>query len=80
MDKIQKALKKLSPTERKKFKSLLLLIQTGQLDTLDVKKLKGSENIYRVRKGNYRIIFQKKSEAISILAFETRGERTYQNW
>lgn len=74
MDKIEKALKKLSPKERKQFGQLLLLIKQGKLEKLDVKKLSGHKDIYRVRKGKYRVIFRidTKKDKISILTLERR--------
>lgn len=82
MDKIDKALKRLAPKELKQFKALLLQIQTGQLNTLDVKKLVGHADIYRVRKGKYRILFRMddNKQTIKILALERRSDRTYSHY
>lgn len=62
MDKIAKALGKLSEEERKQLKGLLLAIKVGNLKKLDLKKLKGRDNIFRVRKGKLRIIFLKNQK------------------
>lgn len=72
MDKIAKALKKISPSERKKFEELLIKVEANNLKNLDVKKLKGHDEIYRVRKGNMRIIFRKVDEDIFLLAVEKK--------
>lgn len=77
MDQIQKALKKLSPTERQQLAALLDRIAAGQLHDLDVKKLVGRANIYRVRKGDLRIIFSKERDDIRILRLERRSTTTY---
>lgn len=78
MDKIAKALKKLNPTQRKQFKKILLQIQAGQYSRLDVQQLKGHTDMYRVRKGSMRIIFQVKKEGvITILTLEKRSDITY---
>lgn len=77
MDKISKALKKLSPEERKKIKHILQKIKSEEFDDFDVKKLKGHDNIFRIRKGKLRIIFLKKDKNFSILAIERRGDNTY---
>ncbi|MCH7605281.1 type II toxin-antitoxin system RelE/ParE family toxin [Patescibacteria group bacterium] len=77
MDKISKALKRLSPKEQKRIKELLLKIKKGDLVGLDLKKLQGRKDIFRVRRGDLRIIFQKKSKNITILAIERRSEDTY---
>ncbi|OHA65850.1 MAG: hypothetical protein A3D64_00050 [Candidatus Wildermuthbacteria bacterium RIFCSPHIGHO2_02_FULL_49_9] len=80
MDKISKALKRLSPKERGQVKELLLKIESGELAGLDVKKLKGRGDIFRVRRGDLRVIFQRKNGAVSILAVERRSEGTYKNF
>lgn len=77
MDKIEKVLKKLLNSERNEFRKILVLIQKGDFDTLAIKKLKGQKNIYRVRKGKFRIIFQKKNDTINILSLEKRSDNTY---
>jgi len=77
MDKITKALAKFSLQEKKKINTILNNIKQGRLDTLDVKKLKGYNDVFRVRKGKLRIIFIKKEENISILTIEKRSDNTY---
>lgn len=47
------------------------------LNDLDVKKLKGYKNIFRVRKGTVRIIFRVTNNQIYILAIERRYDTTY---
>lgn len=78
MDRIEKALKKLNHKERQKFKDILVQINDGDFRNLDLKKLKGRTDIYRVRKGNIRVIFYKtKNDSIKILAIERRRSKTY---
>jgi len=77
VDKIDKALLKLSPKIRQKVKQILQQILRGDTDGLDVKKLKGRTDIYRVRKGQVRIIFHRKEEKITVLAIEKRNDHTY---
>ena len=76
MDKIAKALKKLLPKEKKKLKQLLEKINRGAFANLDVEKLKGKRDIYRVRQGGLRVIFIKTDETIKILAIERRSDTT----
>jgi mRNA-degrading endonuclease RelE of RelBE toxin-antitoxin system len=76
VDRIEKALNKLSDKEKKMLKKILQNIVKGELKDLDVKKLKGRDDIYRVRKGKMRIIFKKEKE-IKILTVERRSETTY---
>ena len=77
VDKIDKALAKLSDKERSSIRAVLIDVQTNNLSRLDVKKLKGRNDVYRVRKGNMRIIFQKKNTTIHILTVEKRSDTTY---
>ena len=80
-DKIEKALRKLSEKERQRLKDLLRLIKSGALGGLDLAKLKGTDGIYRVRKGDLRVIFRKTTNgAITILAIERRSDTTYSKY
>lgn len=80
MDKIIKALQKLSAKDRKLIKEILLKIKDNYFVGLDVKKLKSCDNIFRVRVGKLRIIFTKNSEKIDILAIEKRSDNTYNKY
>lgn len=81
MDKIEKALAKLSPQEREALRVVLMRILAGDLGGLDVKKLKGRDNVYRVRKGKMRVIFLKRYDGgISVLAVERRSDTTYSSF
>ena len=77
MDKISKALKKLTEKERKVVKEILVGIEKGEFTGLNIKKLKGRKDIFRVRKGAIRIIFQKTDVGVFILSIENRSDRTY---
>lgn len=77
-DRIQKALQKLSVKERRWVIGLIESILAQKFAGLDVKKLKGHAHIYRVRKGDLRIIFTLVPQAEPvILAIERRSESTY---
>lgn len=77
MDKIDKVLNKLEEKEKVKLKNLLLKINNGKLKGLDIKKLKGKKNIFRIRSGNMRIIIYKIDSSIKVLALERRMSKTY---
>ncbi|MFN7161026.1 MAG: type II toxin-antitoxin system RelE family toxin [Candidatus Gracilibacteria bacterium] len=67
MDKINKFLKNLSHSERELLREIILRIVQNNLETLDVKKLQSTKNLYRIRKGNIRIVFVKqKSQNVLI--------------
>jgi len=81
MDKISKALARLTQAEKEVVKGILLRIKDGSLLGLNIKKLKNCEDIYRVRKGRLRIIFQKKEgEKYNILTIERRSDNTYNKY
>jgi len=77
MDEIEKILNKLSLKERKKVKEILIEVNEGNFQNLDVKKLRGRDDIFRVRKGDIRIIFYKNKELVNILTIERKGSKTY---
>lgn len=77
MDKLDKALKKLTEKERHKIREILTQLKAGSFKNLDIKKLKDREDIFRVRKGDLRIIYRLTEESIFILAIERRSEKTY---
>lgn len=79
-DRIQKNLNKLSNKDRRKIKKLLVLIKTDKWAGLDLKKLKNRDKIFRVRKGDFRIIFKKDGNEIFLLIVERRSDNTYENF
>jgi len=81
MDKIAKALKKLSAQENQIIKDILTGLKNKNLQGLDIKKLKGNEDIFRVRKGKIRIMYRLlKNNDTMVLAIERRSEKTYKNF
>ncbi len=80
MDKIIKALNKLTKQERVVAKAILIKLNKQQLLGLDIKKLKGHSDIYRIRKGKLRIIYKQSENTISILTIERRTEKTYKDY
>ncbi len=80
MDKLIKLLKKLSSKERKRLEETLAVLISGDTSTLDIKKLKGVDDVYRARVGALRVIFQKQNKEIRILEISRRDEGTYKNY
>ncbi len=76
-DRIQKTLQKISEKERRAIEQLISHIVRGDLAHLEIQKLQGMEDVYRVRKGELRIIFQKVKQEFRILAIEHCGDTTY---
>jgi len=77
MDRIDKALRKLTPKEKEYVKDLTKTLQLGRFSGLSVKKLKIGKDIFRVRKGRMRIIYQVRDNHIFILKIRLRKEDTY---
>ena len=78
MDKISKFLNKLSQKELTVVKDVLEKIKKGEMANLDMKKLKGADNFFRVRKGDIRIIYRiNEKEEIILLNIERKNDNTY---
>ena len=77
VDKIQKSLNKLSEKEKNIIKELLVNLKKGKTINLDIKKLKGRDDGYRIRKGKIRIIYRIANKKIFLLAIERRSDNTY---
>lgn len=77
-DKIKKALNKLADKERKQIKIILQDLLAGNYKHYDLKKLKGRDDIFRVRKGRIRIIYRMdENKKIYLLSTERRSDTTY---
>lgn len=77
MDKIKKALRTLSPRERRVVTELVAAIVAGDFSGLDIKKLKGHKDIFRVRKGDIRIVFMMTDAGSRLISIDRRKEDTY---
>jgi mRNA-degrading endonuclease RelE of RelBE toxin-antitoxin system len=77
MDKISKLLNLLTLKERVLVKDILNKLLNSNLVGLDIEKLKGREDIFRIRKGDLRIIYRSYNNQIFILAIDRRNEKTY---
>ncbi|MCR4328810.1 MAG: hypothetical protein NUV53_04895 [Patescibacteria group bacterium] len=77
MDKIEKALARLSAREREWVKDMLSRLRSGEVKGADIKKLKGRDDIFRARKGDVRIIYHLRDGTTFILAIERKSEKTY---
>jgi len=77
MDKNQKFLKRLSDKEFREVENVLRKILIRDTTKLDIKKLSGYRDIYRVRTGSIRIIFLDTGDDTEILEISRRSEKTY---
>ena len=77
MPTLRKLLSKFNREDRLILEHLIDKITSLSWDNLDIKKLKGYQDIFRLRKGKLRIIFIKTGKNISIINIERRKETTY---
>lgn len=77
MDKIDKFLNKLAFDKRKEIEVITEKILKKDFTSLDFKKLKGLNNMFRVRKGDLRIIFSVDGEVIRLIDVDKRSDKTY---
>jgi len=77
MNKLEKFLAKLNSDRRETITELIRKIVSGNLQNLDVKKLKGSGEIFRVRSGRLRVLFVKKEIGYGIIDVDNRDDNTY---
>ncbi len=78
--KAEKEYKKLPERIKRAFAKAMLILQTNPYPfrEYDLKKLRGSENIFRIRVGDYRLVYsvEKNLKRIAVLKIEHR-KRAY---
>jgi len=80
-DKITKFLRKLSSRELDKISKIKDKITINNLNGMNVKKLSGHANLYRVRIGRIRIIFENiDKDTNSIKKIDFRDDKTYRDF
>ena len=62
MDRLDKELRKLSRKELERVNDVLAQIRRGDIDTLQVKQLRGHVHVFRVRVGRLRVIYEGYSD------------------
>jgi mRNA-degrading endonuclease RelE of RelBE toxin-antitoxin system len=78
MPDLDRSLKRFSPKERQEIERLVERIIARNLKGLDCKKLKGFKNLFRIRKGAIRVIFELRGvENPVVISIERRREDTY---
>ena len=65
----QKQIEKLPVADREKIKNIMLALQNNPRPPGCV-KLTGTANIYRVRKGNYRVVFEIIDRQLLVFVFD----------
>ena len=77
MNKNEKLLRKLSKEDRDRIMIAVASIASNTVTFLDIKKLEGISNVYRVRIGNFRIKFVKHTTYNEITEISRRSDNTY---
>jgi mRNA-degrading endonuclease RelE of RelBE toxin-antitoxin system len=77
VDRIEKAFRKMSGHDRLEIGRMIARVLGRNFGGLDVKKLSGHPGGYRVRKGDYRIIFFMTPTDVRVIAVERHSESTY---
>ncbi len=80
MNKIEKFLQNLTPKEYKLITVAVEFVRAGKWMGLDIKKLQGEIDVYRMRLGRFRIIFKKHNTWVEILDIARRSEKTYRKY
>ncbi len=80
MDKMHKLLRKIQPKDALRISIILEKIDGGNVSNLDILKLKGFTDVFRVRVGDYRVIFRKGDTELMILEISKRSDTTYKNF
>ena len=79
-DKIDKFLSKLSTKEVVFIEDIFFKLRNGKYTDLDIKKLEGQTNIFRVKKGQFRVIIQIDNFGVHLINIARRNEKTYRNF
>ncbi len=77
VDRVEKTFQKMSQHDRREVAQTVARIIARDFIGLDMKKLEGRSDAYRVRKGSYRIIFLLAEQSVQIISVERRSDTTY---
>ena len=78
MDKLEKAYRKFSRSEQKVIDWIYAKLTKHDRMGLNILRLQGHANIFRIRKGSIRIMFQRNLDgSIVLIELKRRNEKTY---
>lgn len=80
MGKIEQQLRKIPQKYSERVFAVIAKIVAHDFTSLDRRKLHSNEDIFRVRVGNYRIIYHDDGEIITFIDVVRRNENTYKNF
>ena len=79
-DKVDKFLSTLSAKELGFIESLFSKLREENYIGLNIKKLEGQTDIFRIKKGLFRIIVQMNNSKITLISIGRRSEKTYKDF
>lgn len=78
MTELEKFLRKLTAKRRAKIEPVIEKVVVRDFSDMNMSKLGGFDNLFRVRQGNIRIIFSLSTdEPVKLIRVEFRGDTTY---
>ena len=77
MDKVTKFLRKRNKKERLLLIATIDLIVNKKINNLDIRKVKSCSNIFRVRIGDFRIIFKRDKPRNNVIKIDNKNDQTY---
>lgn len=80
MDKIDKFILRLSRKDALRVQEYMTKLMKGEDANLDIKKLTGHDDVYRLRVQNMRIIFRRNKTGVRIIDVGHRSEKSYKNF
>ena len=80
MNEVQKVLAKLPKEYKTSFDILMLRLLARDFMGLNIARLKGHKDIYRVKQGRLRVIYRMDGRNLSVLEVGLRSEKTYRNF
>ncbi len=78
-DKITKVLRKTSLSNRKRLLEIFEKVAAGKVEGCDIRQISGSEDLYRIRSGEFRIILRKSKNGFVVVDVRKRDDQTYKN-
>ncbi len=79
MDKIEKILRKMSRKDRKQVEAIMKKILFRDFTGVRCEKLKNYKSLFRIRIGNYRVIYFDDGNDIELKGIKRRNETTYRD-
>lgn len=79
MNKLEKYLRKLPLSEKKRAREAIARILVQDFVALDIKLLKGHKGLFRARVGDLRIIYRLTNDGVELVDISHRSEKTYKD-